>query len=69
MFLAAARFVNLRQVARVGSALILMAAFSVESFTLPLQLRNGGYEALVRDVEARVSNVSADIFRLDRKAA
>ena len=44
-------------VARVGSALILMAAFSVESFTLPLQLRNGGYEALVRDVEARVSNV------------
>jgi hypothetical protein len=34
-----------------------MAAFSLESFALPLQLRNGGYEALVRDVEARVSNV------------
>lgn len=44
-------------VVRVGLALALMAAFSVESFALPLQLRNGGYEALVRDVMARVSNV------------
>jgi hypothetical protein len=34
-----------------------MAAYCVGSFALPLQLRNGGYEALVRDVEARVSNV------------
>jgi hypothetical protein len=42
---------------RFGLVLILMAAFSLESFALPLQLRNGGYEALVRDVEARVSNV------------
>jgi 4-amino-4-deoxy-L-arabinose transferase-like glycosyltransferase len=44
-------------VARIGLALILMAVFSVGSFALPLQLRNGGYEALVQDVEARVSNV------------
>jgi hypothetical protein len=42
---------------RFGLVLILLAAFSLESFALPLQLRNGGYEALVRDVEARVSNV------------
>jgi hypothetical protein len=41
----------------VGLALILMAVFAVDSFALPLQLRNGGYKALVRDVEARVSNV------------
>jgi hypothetical protein len=42
---------------RVGLAAALIAAFGVESFALPLQVRNGGYEALVRDVEARVSNV------------
>jgi hypothetical protein len=41
---------------RVGLALALIAAFGAESFALPLPLRNGGYEALVRDVEARVSN-------------
>jgi 4-amino-4-deoxy-L-arabinose transferase-like glycosyltransferase len=41
----------------IGLALILVAAFSVDSFALPLELRNGGYEALVRDVMARVSNV------------
>jgi hypothetical protein len=44
-------------VVHVGLSLTLIAAFCVESFALPLQLRNGGYEALVRDVEARVSNV------------
>ena len=44
-------------VVRVGLALALIAAFCAESFALPLQLRNGGYEALVRDVMARVSNV------------
>jgi hypothetical protein len=44
-------------VACVGLALALIAVFAVGSFALPLQLRNGGYEALVRDVEARVSNV------------
>jgi hypothetical protein len=44
-------------VVRLGLALALIAAFSVGSFVLPLQLRNGGYEALVRDVVARVSNV------------
>jgi hypothetical protein len=44
-------------VVRRGLALALIAAFCVESFALPLQLRNGGYEALVRDVVARVSNV------------
>jgi hypothetical protein len=37
-------------VARIGLALILMAAFSIDSFALPLQLRNG-------DVKAKVSNV------------
>jgi hypothetical protein len=35
----------------------LMAVFAADSFALPLQLRNRGYEALVRDVEVRVSNV------------
>jgi hypothetical protein len=44
-------------VACVSLALILIAVFSVDSFALPIQLRNGGYEALVSDVEARVSNV------------
>jgi hypothetical protein len=44
-------------IVRVGLALALMAAFCVESFGLPLRLRNTGYEALVRDVMARVSNV------------
>jgi hypothetical protein len=43
-------------VVRVGSALALIAAFCAERFALPLQLRNGGYATLVRDVEARVSN-------------
>ena len=44
-------------VARIGLALTLVAAFAVGSFALPRQLRNGGYEALVRDVAARVSHV------------
>ena len=44
-------------VAVAGLALALMAAFGVGTFALPLQLRNGGYEALVQDVMARVSNV------------
>jgi hypothetical protein len=44
------------RVRRVGLALSLIAAFGLESFALPLQLRNGGYEALVRDVAAQVSN-------------
>jgi hypothetical protein len=44
-------------VVRVGLAVALIAAFGVGSFALPLQLRNGGYEALVRDVMAWVSNV------------
>jgi 4-amino-4-deoxy-L-arabinose transferase-like glycosyltransferase len=44
-------------VVRVALALILIAAFCVESFALPLQLRNGGYETLVRDVMARLANV------------
>jgi hypothetical protein len=42
---------------RVGLALALITAFGVESLALPLQLRNGGYEVLVRDVQTRVSNV------------
>jgi hypothetical protein len=44
-------------VVRAGLTLALIGAFGVESFALPLQLRNRGYEALVRDVHARVSNV------------
>jgi hypothetical protein len=42
---------------RVGLALTLFAAFAVGSFALPLQLRNGGYAASVRDVAAHVSNI------------
>jgi Dolichyl-phosphate-mannose-protein mannosyltransferase len=42
---------------RAGLALILIAAFGTESFALPLQLRNGGYGALVRGVMSRVSHV------------
>ena len=42
---------------RIGLALALMAVFSMESFALPLRLRNTGYEALVRDVMPRVSNI------------
>jgi hypothetical protein len=40
-----------------GLALVLAATFCVESFALPLRLRTGGYETLVRDVLRRVSNV------------
>jgi hypothetical protein len=43
--------------APVGLALVLMIAFSVNCFALPLHLRNEGYEALLRDVKARVGNV------------
>jgi hypothetical protein len=41
-------------VVRVGLSLALTTVFCIESFALPLQLRNGGYATLVRDVEARV---------------
>jgi 4-amino-4-deoxy-L-arabinose transferase-like glycosyltransferase len=44
-------------VVRVSLALALIAAFCVTSFALPLQVRNGGYGSLVRDVATRVSNV------------
>jgi 4-amino-4-deoxy-L-arabinose transferase-like glycosyltransferase len=44
-------------IAPLGLALVLMIAFCANSFALPLQLRNGGYEALVRDVKARVLDV------------
>ena len=44
-------------VVRVGLAAALIAAFGVETFALPLQLRNGGYGALVQDVDARLSKV------------
>ncbi len=45
-------------VAQIALALTLIAAFSAGSFALPPpQVKNGGYEALVRDVMARVSNV------------
>jgi hypothetical protein len=43
--------------ARLAVALALMVAFSIESFALPVQLRNGGYETLVRDESTRVSNL------------
>jgi hypothetical protein len=42
---------------RGGLALTLIGAFCVGSFAVPVQLRNGGYEALVRDVVARVSKL------------
>jgi 4-amino-4-deoxy-L-arabinose transferase-like glycosyltransferase len=42
---------------RTGLALALIAAFCWQSFALPVQLRNGGYEALVQDAETRVANV------------
>jgi Dolichyl-phosphate-mannose-protein mannosyltransferase len=44
-------------VVRFGLAAALVAAFYVQTFVLPVQLQNGGYEALVRDVLTRVSNV------------
>jgi hypothetical protein len=44
-------------IVRVGLAAALIAAFCADSFTVPLQLRNGGYAASVQDVAARVSNV------------
>jgi hypothetical protein len=44
-------------VVRAGLALTLLAAFCVENFALPRSLRNGGYEALVQGVVARVSKV------------
>jgi hypothetical protein len=44
-------------VVRTCLALTLIAAFCVQSFALPLQLRNGGYGALVGDVVARISKV------------
>ena len=44
--------------ARVGLVLTLIVVFSLGTFALPLQLRNGGYEALARDVEMRVSHIS-----------
>jgi dolichyl-phosphate-mannose-protein mannosyltransferase len=40
-----------------GLAGTLLVAFCVDSFALPLRLRNGGDETLVRDVETRVSHV------------
>ncbi len=45
-------------VIRIGLALTLIAAFSVASFALPPpEVKNGGYQELVRDVMTRVSNV------------
>jgi hypothetical protein len=44
-------------VVRVGLAAALIASFGVETFALPLQLRNGGNEALAQDVDARLSKV------------
>ena len=45
-------------IVRAGLAVMLIAAFSMGSFALPPpQVKNGGYEALVRDVMARVLNV------------
>jgi hypothetical protein len=41
-------------VVRVGLSLALIAVFYMESFALPLQLKNEGYATLVSDVEARV---------------
>jgi hypothetical protein len=41
----------------IGLAVALLLAFGAERFTLPLQLRNGGYGALVQEVSARVANV------------
>jgi len=40
----------------IGLAVTVIVAFCAESFTLTLPLRNGGYEALVRDMMAQVSN-------------
>jgi hypothetical protein len=44
-------------VVRVVLALTLMTAFCMQSFALPLRLRNMGYEEVVRDVMARVASV------------
>jgi hypothetical protein len=44
-------------VVRVVLALVLMTAFCMQSFALPLRLRNTGYEGAVREVMARVASV------------
>jgi 4-amino-4-deoxy-L-arabinose transferase-like glycosyltransferase len=43
---------------RISLAVAVIAGFCAESFALPLRLRNGGYEALVQDVTARLAHVS-----------
>jgi Dolichyl-phosphate-mannose-protein mannosyltransferase len=44
-------------IVQIGLAVALMALFSLDSFALPIRLRNNGYARLVGDVMARVSNV------------
>lgn len=44
-------------VAQAALAAVVLAAFGGESFALPLQLRNAGYDALVKAVTARVAHV------------
>jgi Dolichyl-phosphate-mannose-protein mannosyltransferase len=44
-------------IARVGVAAVVLAAFALQSFALPLQLRNGGYGAMVAEVTNKLSNV------------
>jgi 4-amino-4-deoxy-L-arabinose transferase-like glycosyltransferase len=42
---------------RVVLSVALIVAFSVDSFALPLRLRNGGYAGLAAGVKARLANV------------
>lgn len=41
---------------RSGLAALVLAAFGIQCFALPLQLRNGGYNAMVKDVASQLSN-------------
>ena len=48
-------------IVRIGLGLTLFAAFCAESFALPLSMRNGGYEALVRDLTAQSLKPPAEL--------
>lgn len=42
---------------RAALPALVLGAFGIQCFALPLQLRNGGYNAMVKDVASQLSNV------------
>ena len=54
------RYPGANGVARIAGSLALIALFAVQRFSLPLDLRNGGYDALVHDVTAQIGNGPQD---------